>query len=121
MNEIINNNCIDGMKSLEDDVIDLTVTSPPYDNLRSYNDSSSWNHETFKLVANELHRVTKKGGVIVWVVGDAVVKGSETGSSFRQVLYFMDLGFRLHDTMIYEKNGSPFPARRDGNRYSHVF
>ena len=121
MNEIINNNCIDGMKSLEDDVIDLTVTSPPYDNLRSYNDSSSWNHETFKLVANELYRVTKKGGVIVWVVGDAVVKGSETGSSFRQALYFMDLGFRLHDTMIYEKNGSPFPARRDGNRYSQVF
>ena len=121
MNEIINNNCIDGMKSLEDDVIDLTVTSPPYDNLRSYNDSSSWNHETFKLVANELYRVTKKGGVIVWVVGDAVVKGSETGSSFRQALYFMDLGFRLHDTMIYAKNGSPFPARRDGNRYSQVF
>ena len=121
MNEIINNNCIDGMKSLEDDVIDLTVTSPPYDNLRSYNDSSSWNHETFKLVANELYRVTKKGGVIVWVVGDAVVKGSETGSSFRQALYFMDLGFRLHDTMIYEKNGSPFPARKDGNRYSQVF
>ena len=121
MNEIINNNCIDGMKSLEDDVIDLTVTSPPYDNLRSYNDSSSWNHETFKLVANELYRVTKKGGVIVWVVGDAVVKGSETGSSFRQALYFMDLGFRLHDTMIYEKNGTSFPARRDGNRYSQLF
>tara|TARA_B100002019_G_C21237649_1_gene583672 strand:- start:101 stop:958 length:858 start_codon:yes stop_codon:yes gene_type:complete len=121
MNKVIETNCIDGMKSLEDEVIDLTVTSPPYDDLRSYNDSSSWNYDTFTLVADELYRVTKKGGVIVWVVGDAVVKGSETGSSFRQVLYFMSLGFRLHDTMIYEKNGSPFPARRDGNRYSQVF
>ena len=61
------------------------------------------------------------GGVVVWVVGDACIKGSETGSSFRQALYFMDLGFKLHDTMIYEKNGSPFPARRDGNRYSQIF
>ena len=121
MNEIINTNCIDGMKLLDDDIIDLTVTSPPYDDLRSYNDSSSWNFNTFKSVADELYRVTKVGGVIVWVIGDAVVKGSETGSSFRQILYFMDLGFKLHDTMIYEKNGSPFPARRDGNRYSQVF
>ena len=121
MNEIINTNCIDGMKLLDDDIIDLTVTSPPYDDLRSYNDSSSWNFNTFKSVADELYRVTKVGGVIVWIVGDSVIKGSETGSSFRQALYFMDLGFKLHDTMIYQKNGSPFPARRDGNRYSQVF
>jgi len=121
MNQVILSNCIDGMKSLEDEVIDLCVTSPPYDDLRSYNDSSSWNFDTFKLVAEQLYRVTKTGGVVVWVVGDATIKGSETGSSFRQCLHFMDLGFILHDTMIYEKNGSPFPARRDGNRYSQVF
>lgn len=121
MNQILLSNCIDGMKTLEDEVIDLCVTSPPYDDLRSYNDSSAWNFETFKGVAEQLYRVTKTGGVVVWVVGDATVKGSETGSSFRQALHFMDLGFILHDTMIYEKNGSPFPARRDGNRYSQVF
>jgi len=121
MNQVILSNCIDGMKSLEDEVIDLCVTSPPYDDLRSYNDSSSWNFDTFKLVAEQLYRVTKTGGVVVWVVGDATIRGSETGSSFRQCLHFMDLGFILHDTMIYEKNGSPFPARRDGNRYSQVF
>jgi len=109
------------MKTLEDEVIDLCVTSPPYDDLRSYNDSSSWNFDTFKVVAEQLYRVMKVGGVVVWVVGDATVKGSETGSSFRQCIHFMDLGFILHDTMIYEKNGSPFPARRDGNRYSQVF
>jgi len=121
MNQIILSNCIEGMKTLEDEVIDMCVTSPPYDNLRSYNDSSSWNFETFKGVAEQLYRVMKIGGVVVWVVGDATVKGGETGSSFRQCLHFMDLGFVLHDTMIYEKNGSPFPARRDGNRYSQVF
>ena len=120
-NRLIHQDCVDGMKELEDNVIDLTVTSPPYDDLRSYNDSSSWNFSTFTLVADELYRVTKVGGVVVWVIGDAVVKGSETGSSFKQALYFMELGFKLHDTMIYEKNGSPFPARRDGNRYSQLF
>ena len=71
---------------------------PPYDDLRSYNDSSSWNFDTFKNVAAELYRVMKIGGVVVWVIGDATVKGSETGSSFRQVCHFMDLGFLLHDT-----------------------
>lgn len=121
MNQVILSNCIDGMKSLEDEVIDLCVTSPPYDDLRSYNDSSSWNFDNFKKVAEQLYRVLKIDRVVVWVVGDATVKGSETGSSFRQVLHFMDLGFILHDTMIYEKNGSPFPARKDGNRYSQIF
>ena len=94
-NRLIHQDCVDGMKELEDNVIDLTVTSPPYDDLRSYNDSSSWNFNTFTLVADELYRVTKVGGVVVWVIGDAVVKGSETGSSFKQALYFMELGLSL--------------------------
>lgn len=109
------------MKKLQEESIDLTVTSPPYDNLRTYNDSSMWDFNVFKEVAQELYRITKPGGVIVWVVGDAVIKGGETGSSFRQALYFMDLGFKLHDTMIYEKNGASFPARADSNRYSQIF
>lgn len=121
MNKISLTNCIDGMKELGMESIDLCVTSPPYDDLRTYNDSSKWNFDTFKQVAEQLYRVMKTGGVVVWVVGDACIKGGETGSSFRQCLYFMDLGFILHDTMIYEKNGSPFPARRDGNRYSQIF
>ena len=121
MNQVILSNCVDGMKTLGDESVDLCVTSPPYDDLRSYNDSSAWNFDNFKKVAEQLYRVLKIGRVVVWVVGDACVKGSETGSSFRQCLHFMDLGFLLHDTMIYEKNGSPFPARRDGNRYSQVF
>lgn len=93
---------VQGLRALPDSCIDLTVTSPPYDNLRTYR-GFSWDAES--LIA-ELYRVTKPGGVVVWVVGDATVKGSETGSSFRQALAFMAAGFNLHDTMIYEKNGT---------------
>jgi DNA modification methylase len=116
------------IKSLPDDVIDLTITSPPYDDIRTYESkvgklNNNFNDYSFNFepLAKELYRITKPGGVIVWVVGDAVIKGSETGSSFRQALYFMECGFNLHDTMIYEKNGTSFPARRDGNRYSQIF
>ena len=121
VNTIYNQSCITGMQEMDESVVDLCVTSPPYDDLRTYNDSSKWDFNVFKEVASGLYRVMKVGGVIVWVVGDAVIKGGETGSSFRQALYFMDLGFKLHDTMIYEKNGCAFPARRDGNRYSQIF
>ena len=120
-NTIYNQSCITGMQEMDENMVDLCLTSPPYDDLRTYNDSSKWDFEVFKQVATNLYRVMKVGGVVVWVVGDGVVKGSETGSSFRQTLYFMDLGFKLHDTMIYEKNGVSFPAKRDGNRYSQIF
>jgi len=86
-------------ENMPDNFIDLTVTSPPYDNLRSYNGFIFDYQSMFK----ELYRVTKDGGVVVWVVGDATIKGSETGTSFKQALYFMGVGFNLHDTMIYEK------------------
>jgi len=87
---------------VQDNSIQLTVTSPPYDNLRKYN-GFTWD---FEAVARELYRVTKSGGVVVWVVADATVNGSETGTSFRQALFFKECGFNLHDTMIYEKAGT---------------
>ena len=121
INQIYNQSCITGMQEMDEESVDLVVTSPPYDDLRTYNDSSKWDFNVFTEVATSLHRVLKPGGVIVWVVGDATIKGGESGSSFRQALYFMDLGFKLHDTMLYEKAGCPFPARRDGNRYSQIF
>lgn len=121
INKVYNMSNIEGMKLLEENSIDLTVTSPPYDNLRNYTDPNSWSFEVFKEVAQQLYRITKKGGVVVWVVGDAVIDGGETGSSFMQALYFQKLGFKIHDTMIYEKNGSSFPAKKNGNRYSQIF
>jgi site-specific DNA-methyltransferase (adenine-specific) len=101
------------IKQLDDNCIDLTVTSPPYDNLRTYN-GFSWD---FEGLAQELFRVTKEGGVVVWVVGDATINGSETGTSFKQALYFMECGFNLHDTMIYQKDGIP----TNNNRYKPDF
>lgn len=99
LNRIYNMDCLEGMKLLPKECIDLTVTSPPYDNLRKYK-GFSWD---FEAVAKELYRVTKQGGVVVWVVGDSTVKGSETCTSFKQALFFKEVGFNLHDTMIYEK------------------
>ena len=106
---------------MPDKFIDFTVTSPEYDNLREYAGDYPWNSSIWKSVIDGLYRVTKDGGVVVWVIGDATVKGSETLSSFKQAIYFVEQGFRLHDTMIYEKNGASFPAGKDSVRYSQVF
>ena len=117
INKNYNMDCLEGMKLLDDDCIDLVVTSPPYDELRKYNGYSF----DFEDIVTELYRVMKPGGIIVWVVGDQTKDGSETGTSFRQALGFIDSGFKLHDTMIYEKNTSSFPARRNGKRYTQIF
>lgn len=97
--------CLERMKEIPDGSVDLTVTSPPYDNLRTYSGTLNWNEDIWKSVISELCRITKDGGVVVWVVGDATIKGSETGTSFRQALYFKEIGFNLHDTMIWIKDG----------------
>ena len=114
LNRIYNMDCVEGMKLLPNECIDLTVTSPPYDNLRKYK-GFTWD---FEATAKELYRVTKKGGVVVWVVGDATINGSETGTSFRQALYFKEIGFNLHDTMIWKKT-NPIPLTH--NRYEQHF
>jgi DNA modification methylase len=100
INHIYEGDCLEIMPTLADKSVDLTVTSPPYDNLRTYNGNSAFD---FEGIAKELFRVTKDGGVVVWVVGDATINGSETGTSFKQALYFKEIGFNLHDTMIWNK------------------
>lgn len=111
--------CLEMMKDIPDKSIDLTVTSPPYDNLRSYNGNNDlWNQEVWESVIEELYRITKDGGVVVWVVGDATVNRSETGTSFKQALYFKEVGFNIHDTMIWSKGSCPFP---DKTRYYQSF
>lgn len=114
IDKIYNMDCLDGLKLLADNSIDMTVTSPPYDNLREYSGYSF----DFEGIAKELYRVTKDGGVVVWVVGDGVINGSESGTSFRQALYFKSIGFNLHDTMIYLKANSSAP---DPTRYFQNF
>ena len=101
---LMKGDCLERMKLIGDNSVDLTVTSPPYDNLRSYNgNNEQWGENVWRKVIKELYRVTAKGGVVVWVVGDATIKGSETGTSFKQALWAIECGFNLHDTMIYEK------------------
>ena len=101
VNNNYNENCLDTMAKMNENLIDLTVTSPPYDNLRKYKGYSF----DFEKIAKELYRVTKEGGVLVWNVSDSTNKGSESGSSFKQALFFMQCGFKLHDTMIWIKDG----------------
>lgn len=111
--------CLELLKEIPDGSVDLTVTSPPYDNLRTYNgNNDQWSADVWQKVIAELYRVTKDGGVVVWVVGDATIKGSETGTSFKQALHAMECGFNLHDTMIWCKDTSPFHM---SNRYYQTF
>ena len=117
--QLLQGDCLELMKDIPDGSVDLTVTSPPYDNLRTYNGNvNQWNFEKFKAIVRGLYRVTKQGGVVVWIVADATIKGSETGTSFRQALWFMDCGFNLHDTMIWQKDTFSFP---DKTRYRSCF
>ncbi|MDB4486528.1 site-specific DNA-methyltransferase [bacterium] len=118
VNKTYNENCLYTMARMEDDFIDLTVTSPPYDNLRDYKGFDfDW-----KKVIKELYRITVKGGVVVWVVGDSTQKGSETGTSFKQALFAMECGFNMHDTMIYAKNSyMPLTHNRYEQQFEYMF
>ena len=114
LEKIYNENCIVTMGNMPDNYIDFVITSPPYDDIRNYN---GYKFE-FEKIAKELFRIIKTGGIVIWVVGDATIDGSETGTSFKQALYFKEIGFRLHDTMIYYKNN---PMPQTGNRYHQHF
>ena len=117
--ELIQGNCAEKLCDIPDESIDLTVTSPPYDNTRTYNGNNAlWGEHVWRVVIKELFRVTKQGGVVVWVVGDATIKGSETGTSFKQALWAIECGFNLHDTQIYKKLNRP-PLNH--NRYEQEF
>lgn len=119
INKIIQGNCVDVMRSIEDNSIDLTVTSPPYDGLRNYKGYEF----PFEEIAKELFRITKEGGVVVWVIADATINGSETGTSFKQALYFKEIGFNIHDTMIFKKR-NPIPKvyrKRYNNEFEFMF
>ncbi len=118
INTVLQGDCLELMKDIPDGSVDMVITSPPYDNLRSYKGSLDWGEHIWKPVLEDLYRVVKDGGVVVWVVGDATIKGSETGTSFRQALYAKEIGFNLHDTMIW---GKPHPIPRSHPRYEQAF
>ena len=103
LNKIYNEDCLVTMSRMPDNFIDLTVTSPPYDGLRDYNGYSF----PFEDIAKELFRTTKEGGIVVWIVNDATINGSETLTSFKQAIYFNEVGFNVHDTMIWRRRTLP--------------
>ena len=115
LNKIYCIDALEGLKQLEDNSIDLIVTSPPYDTLRTYNGCP---FNFIKDYPTEMYRVLKNGGIVVWVVGDKVEDGSESLSSFKQALMFKEIGFKVHDTMIYQKDSFPCP---EANRYLQCF
>lgn len=108
LNTVTVGDCADLLTKLPDDCIQLTVTSPPYGDLRDYKGYEF----SFEKIAAELYRVTEKGGVVVWVVGDETKDSDESGESMRQALHFKSIGFKLYDTMIYAKSGFRFPRPR---------
>ena len=120
-NKVYNGNSEQILKEIDDNSIDLVMTSPPYDDLRKYlAEKSSWNFKVFQNIADELIRILKEGGVIVWNVNDKTESGSESGTSFRQVLYFMEKGLKLNDTMIWLKP-NPCPSFDHVPRYTQSF
>lgn len=118
MQRIINGDCLQILREIANDSVNLTLTSPPYDKTRQY-DGFSFD---FKNIVKHLYRVTVKGGVVVWIVGDQTVNGSETGTSFSQYLYFLESGFNAFDTMIYAKNNpQPINAKRYQGQFEFMF
>jgi len=122
MIRLIHGDCLEEMANLAEDgvKVDLTVTSPPYDNLRTYEDSLEWGESIWKKAISILYDLTVEGGVVVWIVGDATINGSETGTSFKQVLWAKKCGFNLHDTMIWNKGGFSAVGALS-TRYAPVF
>ena len=121
--KLIEGDCIEQMQKLiESGVkVNLTVTSPPYDGLRNYEGMVLWDFEKFKQVADLLYKITSDGGVVVWVVSDQTKNGNKSLTSFRQALYFQEIGFNFYDNIIYEKNSSSFPQSKTSKRYSDVY
>ncbi len=119
LNQIFIEDCQLTMLKMPNAFVDLVVCSPPYNEIRKYHGNHDFDFEN---IAKELHRIIKKHGVLVWVVGDETYRGSETATSFKQAIYLKEVcGFNLHDTMIFEKNGSAFPANKNGHRYTQIF
>ena len=126
LNTILSIRAEEGLKHLKDESIDIVITSPPYDNIRNYNndDTNVENNSEFDIdiIINELYRVLKKGGVVIWVVADQTDKASESTTSFHQAINFNKKGFKLYDTMIFEKqNPTPKTHKRYEQSFEYIF
>ena len=117
--KIIEGDCVEVLSSIPSNTFDMVITSPPYDNLRKYKGFSF----NFEKIAENIFRTLKPGRVLIWVVNDATIDGSETFSSFKQAIKFNEIGFKLHDTMIFRKT-NPIPQiyrKRYNNEFEYMF
>jgi len=122
MINLMQGDCLERMKEIPDGSVDMVITSPPYDDLRSYNgNNAEWGERVWKGVIENLYRVVGTGGVVVWVVADKTFKGSESLTSFKQAMHAVDCGFNLHDTMIWEKTGRVPTQDRYYNVVEYMF
>lgn len=119
--QLLYGDCLERMFEMKNGSVDLTVTSPPYDNIRNYEDTLEWNEKIWKELILHLYRVTKDGGVVVWIVGDSAVNGTESGTSFKQALWAKRCGFKLHDTMIYSRYAMPNNSKRYAQDFEYMF
>lgn len=121
LNKIINDDSKNILTSMPENCIDLVVTSPPYDDLRDYNNELKWNYEVFQDISRELFRVLKPGGTLVWVVGDKTTNGNKSLTSFKHALFFQEIGFKIYDIIIYEKSGTGPPhSKRYFNSFEYM-
>ena len=117
---VICGDCLEVMRDMPDGCVDLVLSSPPYGKLRNYKGALV----DIPQLVGELFRIVKPGGVVVWVVKDETINGSESLASFQQALQFRDVGFNMHDTMIYAKTGVNYPRQtryHDSFEYMFVF
>lgn len=122
LNKINIGNNVSIMNKMPDNSIDLVITSPPYDDLRDYENKITWDFSVFKKVANQLYRIVKKGGIVVWIIGDKTKDGNKSLTSFKQALYLQKIGFYMYDVIIYEKAGSGPPhSKRYFNTFEYMF
>ena len=121
LNKIINDDSLNILKLMPENCIDLVVTSPPYDDLRDYNDELKWDFEVFQHISKELYRTLKPGGTLVWVVGDKTTNGNKSLTSFKHALFFQEIGFKIYDIIIYEKSGTGPPhSKRYFNSFEYM-
>jgi len=118
MIEIIHGDCHLELLKIPSESIDMVLTSPPYDKLREYRGNNTID---VNIISTQLYRILKKGGVVVWIVGDQTINGSESLSSFRQAIQFKENGFNVHDTMIYKKHSMPMTHRRYEQSFEYMF
>lgn len=114
VNQIICGDCVEVLSTFPDEFVDITISSPPYGKIRDYANGNSYN---FLLLAEQLYRVVKEGGLVAWIRNDTVEDGSKTGDTFKQTIEFMNVGFNLYDVLIWEKSGVSYPAN---GRYTGI-